>query len=173
MTQARHSNPCSNSRPFNFFPSFLRSSGCFVPEPYLFLSPSRLPIFLANWRFVTPFEFMCLRTLPFYVCSKSFVCHCYEKCQSTQNNSQFGTERPSWPPQIGSFLTSLPPYFSTSPFAPVSRYPSPLRVDFCCCSPYDFEFHPRLAVAPSSRFKSKVTASRSTNLHRRKSCPSR
>jgi len=46
-------------------------------------------------------------------------------------------------------------------------------VDFSRLCQYHSRFHPRLVVAPSSRRKSKVTASRSTILHRRKLCPSK
>jgi hypothetical protein len=41
---------------------------------------------------LAPFLFKSLRTLPFYVCYKSFICRSYENCRGVGCSSHFGTQ---------------------------------------------------------------------------------
>jgi len=120
------------------------------------------------------FVFSVLRTLSFYVCSKSFVCRSYENCRGVSRFFPFRnafSSSSSLTPDL--LLLSQVPLFASHRSPITSHVFWAARVDFPALSPYHFMFHPRQAVAPSSRYKSKVTAMRSTKLHRRKLCPSK
>ena len=75
---------------------FLKSAGVAPPlaSPFLkfyFNFFANFSALVYKSLFFSPFLFKSLRTLPSYVCCKSFACHSYENCRVYTNNSHSGT----------------------------------------------------------------------------------